>query len=359
MNKKWLNKSFIKSDLSKIEELRRSFVDPSRGTWKRSISTDYYHWKLIKNYLNTGILHVAEIEDTVVGMVSITPKSILYKGKKINSGELGDCFINPQHNQKGMFFSLLKSTKDAAHNKGIEFLYGTPNSVALPGERKAGYEIIPSSNIFNLVYPINVSSILSVKTDLEIIRKLLSPIISIYLKFLHLVNCLMFWKPKVAIESISEFPNEIDELFDKCSTNYDWIMERNKFYLDWRFTNNPDEYSMFLVKFDNIIIGYFIIKIGTWQKLKVGYVADYLIDPHYFKTSSSIMQHILSSFDDFNIDMISIWASIDCPFYRIAKKYGFLKFKPIPVICYKNKLGNKIISSDLKWYFTMADSDNI
>jgi hypothetical protein len=71
------------------------------------------------------------------------------------------------------------------------------------------------------------------------------------------------------------------------------------------------------------------------------------------------MEHILSSFGDYNIDMISMWVSTDSPFYRTAKKYGFLKFKPIPIICYKNKLGKEIISSDLKWHFTMADSDNI
>ena len=359
MNKKWLNKPFIESDLSEVYELRRSFEDPSQSTWRRSISTAYYRWKLVKNYLQRGILHIAELEKKVVGMVSITPKSILYRGEKINGGELGDAFINPNYNQKGMFYSLLTSTKDSAHDNGIKFLYGTPNSVALPGERKAGYEIIPSLHVFNLVYPINVSSILSVKIDSKIIAKLLGPIITIWFKFLRLINYLKVWKPEVVIDSISEFPKEINEFFYKCITNYDWIMERNKSYLDWRFTNNPDDYSMFLVKIDKKVIGYFITKIGTWRKLKVGYIADYLIDPQYLKISSSLMKHILSSFGNSNIDMISTWASIDSPFYKIVREYGFLKFQPVPVICYKNKLGNTIISSELKWHFTMADSDNI
>jgi len=359
MNKKWQNKPFIDSDLSKIEELRESFEDPSQGTWRRSKNAEYYHWKLVKNYLHKGILHIAELEKKVVGMVSITPKSILYKGEKVSSGELGDCFINPKYNQKGMFFTLLTSTKDSAHEDGIKILYGTPNSAALPGERRAGYEIIPSSNIYNLVYPINVSAILSWKIDSKIIGKLLSSIITICFKFLRLINYLKFWQPKVAIESISDFPKEIDELFYKCISNYDWIMERNQSYLNWRFTKNPDDYSMFLVKFDKKIIGYFITKIGTWRKLKVGYIADYLFDPEYLKTSSSLIKQILSSFGDSNIDMISTWVSIDDPFYKIARRYGFLKFNTVPVICYKNKLGNKIISSKLKWHFTMADSDNI
>ena len=359
MKKKWLIKPFTKFDLSRIEELRKLFEVPSEDTWRRSISANYYSWKLIKNYIDSGILHFSEIEDKVVGMVSLTPKSVLYKGKKIKSVELGDCFINPQHNQKGMFYSLLTSTKDDAHNKGVEFLYGTPNSVALPGERKAGYEIIPSSNIFNLVYPIKASSILSGKIYFHLIGKLLGPIINIYFRILHLINHSRFWNPKVAIELVSEFPEEINELFDKNIYDYDWIIERNKSYFDWRFTNNPDEYSMFLVKIDNNIIGYFITKLGTWRKLKVGYIADYYFDHHYLKKYPSVMEHVLSSFSDYNVDMISIWVSTDSPFYRIAKKYGFLRFRPIPIICYKNKLGKEIISSDLKWHFTMADSDNI
>ena len=40
-------------------------------------------------------------------------------------------------------------------------------------------------------------------------------------------------------------------------------------------------------------------------------------------------------------------------------KLGFLPWTKIPLICYKNELGNKILSKAYKWHFTMGDSDGI
>lgn len=359
MDKQWENTPFNKTDFSGIERLRQVFEDPSENTWRRSIDAPYYHWKMENNYHQTGIIHVAKSEQEIVGMVSITPKSAIIQKKKMNAAELGDCFINPKKNQRGMFASLLKSTKDSALESGVQFLYGTPNSIALPGERKAGYEIIPSAKVYNLIYPLDIGAILPMKIESRILSSMVSPIISIGYKILGLKRYLMFRNSKLKVESTSQFPEEIEKLFDRCCENYDLILERKKNYLDWRFVENPDDYSIYLVRYGKMLIGYFVTKNGSWNSLSVGYVADYLFDEKYMKFFPRIIELILSSFDKPNIQMISMWSTIENPFYNAARSYGFLKYQPVPVICYKNSFGESILSADLKWHFTMADSDNI
>ncbi|MFC1559167.1 GNAT family N-acetyltransferase [Gemmatimonadota bacterium] len=358
MNKDWKNEVFEKPDYSEIAELRSFFNDPDRNTWRKSTSSEYYHWKLWRNYIDRGLLHVADFNSQVVGMASITPKTFIYKGEILSSGELGDCFINPQYNQKGMFASLLASTKDSAIEKGMQFIYGTPNSAALPGERKAGYDIIPSLKVINAVYPINAKSVFSEKTDLKLLVNLVGPFIKMGLYLIFLFNSLIYRKT-VDIVPVTVFPEEMDDLFDKCSINYDCILERNKHYLDWRYCDNPDEYSMYLIKINHGIVGYIITKIGSWNDLKVGYVGDYLIDPQHMKYFPNAILHVLSIFRKSAVDMVSVWTNRDSKYYKTLRKFGFLKFKSIPVICYKNDLGTQMISSELKWHFTMADSDNI
>ena len=105
MDKKWENVPFNNIDYSEIQRLRQVFEDPSENTWRRSISAQYYHWKLASNYHQTGIIHVAKSEQEIVGMVSITPKSAIIQNRRVNAAELGDCFINPKKNQRGMFAS--------------------------------------------------------------------------------------------------------------------------------------------------------------------------------------------------------------------------------------------------------------
>lgn len=356
---RWKARSYKDEDFEKASKLRALFSDRSTKTERRSFEPEYYRWKILKNPFKTGIFHVADDNEKVVGMLSIIPKRIYFDGKLLYGAELCDAFVDPAHQRQGMFIVLLNTTREESIEKNLDLIYGTPNKQALAGEKKAGYDLIPSAKVYNLIRPLNFTSVLENKFQKKMIVKLLSPIISLGYKLIYPVRFPELEKKGLVISMVPEFPEDIHALWKKTSKTYDWILERSKKYLDWRFVQNPDTYSIFLAKINKVTIGYLVTKIGIWKNLRIGYLADFLIDEKGSEIFRDLVFHSFLSFQDANVDLIAAWACKDGIYYDVLKQLGFRQHKPIPIICYKNELGKYLINHSGKWHFTIADSDNV
>tara|TARA_Y100000996_G_scaffold148886_1_gene114659 strand:+ start:2026 stop:3114 length:1089 start_codon:yes stop_codon:yes gene_type:complete len=341
-----------------IENLRKHFVSKKNIERKRSISADYYKWKFDENHVKKGILLVSSYKEEIIGMISVTYREILFNGDKLIAGELGDGFIRTEYNRKGMFRSLLKESKNIALKDNCNFIYGTPNQLALPGELKAGYRIVPDLEIKNLVLPLNIDSILRKRFNLPFIGHIIK-FFFIFFNFLKSFFYKDMHSSEIHIKNISEFPDEIETLFDRCRSDYDWIVKRDKSYLDWRFLKNPDHYSNYLIFENKRVVGYFVMKICNQRGLKIGYIADYLIEKRCIKYEVELKSNFIKLFKDQEVELVSIWINKKNFLYKTFKKIGFIYYKNIPVIVYKNQLKNINKKRDFIWHFTLADSDNI
>ena len=357
-NKDWTIKLFEKEEYLAIEELR-GYFNGNQNYWsKRSIKSSYYKWKFKDNYINRGILLVTIFRKKIIGMISITYRKVLLNGIELLVGELGDAFIRAEYNRKGMFRSLLKESKDVAFENDCKFIYGTPNKRALPGEIKAGYRIIPGLKIKNLVLPLDLESIIKKRYGISHFGWLVGCLLNLFNLFKSMFLRSNF-KNKIHIKRFFDFPDEIDDLFERCHSDYDWIVIRDKKYLNWRFNRNPDIYSNYLIIQDKNIIGYFVTKICDNRGLKFGYIADYLIDKNFRKYEADFKNIFTNLFKKQDVALVSIWINKQNFMYKIFKKSGFLNFKTIPIIIYKNQLENIKRKKNFKWHFTLADSDNI
>ena len=68
---------------------------------------------------------------------------------------------------------------------------------------------------------------------------------------------------------------------------------------------------------------------------------------------------LLELFQANKVDIISTWAMKGSFYYKTLLKLGFLPWTKIPLICYKNELGNQILNKAYKWHFTIGDCDGI
>lgn len=143
------------------------------------------------------------------------------------------------------------------------------------------------------------------------------------------------------------------------SANYDWIIERSMKYLDWRFIKNPDNYSIWLAQDNQETLGYIVLKFGIWKNLKIGYIVDFLTDEDRPEVFTKLLLHALSLFRKAQVSMVSAWAVKDSFYYNIMKPFGFHRYNKIALVCYPNEIGKHLATQQLKWHFTMADSDNI
>ena len=343
-------------DIAKLSDLRQSMAD---GSSRRSTEAAYYKWKLFENPIDDGAAVVVEKDSKVAGMASITSKSFSINSKSVKSAEIGDTFTHPKYQRLGIFSTLVNNIREyAVSDLKIKFLYGTPNEKSLPGyELKLNFHQIQSANTYNYVLPLKIKKVVKKYTDNSITSHILLTLFTLYIKTLNL-----FLRTKGTgyyIHETDEITEEMGSLWEYSVKDYDIINIRNEQYIKWRFINNPDLYKIYTVFNKDVLIGYFVLKEGVWNGLKVNYLADYIFIPGQRSGIIYAIKWIIeySLINDF--DLLSCWASNIRPLKNVLLLTGFLRYKKVPIICYSNEFGEKLINKSYKVYFTMADSDNI
>ena len=349
----------IKDRYDDIHKLRSSFDKQNTVTNRRSYNHEYYSWKLRMNPFGKGVCNIVEADGQTVGMATVTPKKMTLPNNTETAVEIGDTFTHSNYQRKGIFSKVVNSVRDQAQKNEMNFIYGTPNSNSLPGYlKKLNFDIIESANISNFVFPININNILRVKIKSKVFSYIINILTSPIIKIIRYFN-----KSKIdssyVIEEVSLFSNDINKVWLHEKHKYDCAIDRNDEYLNWRFVDNPDKYNIFIAKKNDSICGYVVLKSGFWSGLKVGYIADILtIDDGSHDVFDALLEHSIDYYKKMNFDMISSWIQLGCYSQRLSKS-GFYKYKPVPIICFRNHLGLDIIKSNYSWYFTISDSDNI
>lgn len=363
--KRWSTRSNVDDDFKRASNLRKSFSDGIRAFEKRSCEEDYYRWKIQNNPVQTGILQVATDNDMFIGMLSAIPRRVFVKRDLRNGAEICDAFVHNDYQRQGIFSTLVNLTCENALQNKIEFIYTTPieHSNSLSGFEKCNFLQIPSVNVLNLVCPFNIIKIIQTQLQLSFVPNFISAMIDPFAAFIYKsiysVKSLNRIENNLRIFSVSSFSDEIYKLYKKVSANYDWIVERSMKYLNWRFIKNPDDYSVWLVQDNQETLGYVVLKYGIWKNLKVGYIVDYLTDEERPDVFTKLILHTLSLFRKAKVDMVSSWAVKNSYYYKTLKTFGFQKYNKIVIVCYPNEIGKQLAGQQLKWHFTMADSDNI
>lgn len=360
-------RSYVGGDFERASHLRKLFSYMGPATAKRSCDAEYYRWKILDNPVQPALFHVAEHNGNVVGMITGTPKRCVIKKKSTKGMEICDAYVHNDYQRQGIFSSLVNILReDALKNGGCEFLYTTPinDSSSLMGfEKKCSLSRIPSINVYSMVCPIQPAKIARTCLRASFIPERICNVLDrvagfVYRKIYSVrpsAQCIADLRFSIA----PSFSEDTYRLCDQLSANYDWIVERSRDYLDWRFTRNPDSYSICLAKYRGKTAGYAVFKLGTWQDLKVGYLVDFLTDEGNPEIFADMILYAFSFFQKAKVDMVSVWAVKDSHYYRTLKRFGFRLFKKVSLICYPNEIGKQVLNEPLKWHFTMADSDNI
>lgn len=351
----WHIRHSKESDFEGISQLRKQFSS-EEGSDRRSCEPSYYKWKLLDNPSNGGLLNVSDDSGEVVGITTLTPKYFITNSGVHLGAEIGDTYTHKDFQRQGMFSKLVNFTREQASQSNIELIYGTPNHLSLPGYRKLEFCEVSNVDLYNWVMPINFRNVIMERFKNKVLATIGSPLLSlIYSVIFKNSN----FKKSYKISKITEFPPEIDQLTEKARKKYGWLIQRDKKYLDWRFCSNPDNYDIWVCQLDNQITGYLVAKMGKFSTLKVGYIADFLIDEAHLQAFDELCATSIDYFRTNHVDLISSWAIRGDCYHKSLAKFGFIKFKPVPIICDNHNLGSQLLAEPVKWHFTMADSDNI
>lgn len=351
---KWTATPFEGNDLPKVGLFFKNQF-PGPGTYG---SQSLFQWKIVDNYYMEGVLNLVKDDATIASTTSVTPKKLLVNQKELKAAEIGDTYTDSNYRRQGMFALLINKTREDAESKGIGFVYGTPNSQSLPGyEKKANFKLIPSAEVATYLLPLNIGYKLK-NTPLKYFSNLLGAFSSVFLFTFYKIKSVLNGNSGFQAEKINELPENWDELWENSKNNYDFIFSRSKESINWRFFQNPNKYSFYLLKENGNPVGYIVTRYLLDEEGDSLVIADFLTIPGKEKALNTGFDHIVQEAYLNNVNFITTWCPNKGPFAESFEKFGFLNRSKVNIICYQNSTAEEI-NQCKNWHFTMSDSDNI
>jgi hypothetical protein len=322
-------------------------------------SMGYFYWKIADNYIQPGIINLIKDGDRIASTTSVTPKSLVFQGKTINVAEIGDTYTHPDYWRQGMFSLLINQTRQDAVKKGINFIYGTPNKLSLPGyQKKANFDIVHNLTVRSLVFPVDIRSNVKKRSN-WLIANIIGSMSSIFTFIYFSIKNIFCYADKLIIaEEINNIPIDWIEFWNNASKEYEFIINRNTEAMTWRYLRNPNKYKIISLRNKGNLIGYLIYRIVYGDNSKHITIADFLTLPGEENALYAGINYIIKLAYEINVNQVWLWCVDNSNYYKIFKKTGFLSRGLVPIICYQNDFAKKLSTLN-SWHFTIGDSDNI
>jgi len=334
----------------------------------RSISEDYFEWKLLKNPYLKGHIYLESKDDKVVGVSSITPKKISVLGQTALAGELGDSFTSADYRRKGVFSRGMQAGIDYALEHGILVLYATPpyrSPTSLGLQKKLNCKICPSVSMrymSKLLRPLKPFVKMALKAILK--EKIRSS------KRFDTLKKQVFNKytyktsnttdiQSVTVSSVGRFNDEIDGIWGH--KRYAFCMLRDRVYLNWRFFENPDSYILLVAQRDNECLGYLAAKISRDKKTAV--ICDYITRDDNMLIFRLLLAETERILKQQKVHRFETYCVHNSPYFRVFEEsfyfdHGLERSFSTILFC-GTELGKQLYSTQQAWHLTLADTDNI
>jgi Acetyltransferase (GNAT) domain len=324
----------------------------------RSISKEYYKWKIVDNPFKAGHIYVEKKDDVSAGSTTLTPKKLSILGQETPAAEVGDTFTHPNYRRQGVFSRGGKDCTEYAVLNGIDIVYGTPNSLALPGwQHKLGYSLSLFAKVKHLTKDLSV---------VPIIKNLLRRKMNIgYIKTLQAqrkfrsssLRAAQRNEEAIDIAVMERFRQDFDGLWGK--PRYLFFTIRDRVYLNWRFFDHPDTFTVLAAKQGDQLVGYVVIKIS--KDSKTGLICDFVTTNDRLDVFTLLVHAAEDKIRQSGVNSIQVHCSETSPYFGSLLQAGYFNHRDedsIPIILYRGtKAGKKLLETNQKWHFTMADSD--
>jgi hypothetical protein len=321
--------------------------------------TNMFAWKIFENTHQEGFMNLIRDGNAIVSTTSVTPKILILNNQKITVAEIGDTYTEIDYQRKGMFNTLINTSRKNAQNAGIQFIYGTPNKQSLPGYLKhAGFVEIDDLNIYSLKFLFSAKSKFRRLVG-QGLAKFFDSIYQIYAqKCISIKNSNIKNLNGYSIDQIKILPDDWDTFWIQAVKNYSFIIDRSSKSQNWRYVNNPEKYSFLTVRSQGKLIGYCIyINTPGDGEYDIS-IADYLfLNDHEVALGLCLTKIYETAFLN-SVRSINVWCEITSPFYTIFRNYGLRETNKIPIIFFGSQI-NRVISKKNNNHFTMGDSDNV
>jgi len=263
----------VEEDLGRISELIIS-MGPKRGDQRlRDKSTAYYRWMYLDNPAGEAFVHSARRHGKVVSTFAVAPKRVQIDGRQVVLGKTMDMFTDPAYQGLGLIKRCTQAAFRSAMDAGLAGWYVTPSVNSYPiftgkwGYRE-DFKVIYRAQIFDY------ATVLDAALGRGRIGRHVGRAIDATLRLLPRSS---FAIPEGSeVRELDSFGPDADRLWDAVSSGYRVAIIRNADYLNWRYVDNPGDYSAFGVFNQDRLTGIIVVTTTLRRGVVVGEIVDYV-----------------------------------------------------------------------------------
>jgi len=356
------DKFIYPNDLQRQRELFVECFPENIGTSAASI--EHYLWKFRSfpnNNTDKAYEYVARLDGRIVGYYAGLPYEYLVSTKKVKVAMVCDVMTAKEARGKGIFTKLGIYATSMFKEAGCSFSIGFPiRPEVIPGHLKAGWKVlfrIPMVGRFMRTDKFLEYHGLGVLSHgANVVTYFLSKVIT-------LLNPI---RDDVSVEDYSSSHLEnidgLDEFFEAYKIGREIELNKTVNYLKWRLGAPDREYRIIVIRKDQKIVGYSLVRKVTKEGTPCLGVLDLCLLKGYESYSKYIVDRMTKLAKDDDIELILMMIMDDkIRDYRLYKN-GFMK-TPYKFSFIVKELNNDIYSSALSnkrnWDLMWIDSDDL
>jgi len=322
----------------------------------RSHSPAYYAWKYENNPYADPVVWVAEHSGEIAGLMCVIPRMAFINGGNVLAGEVGDTFIRPDCRGSNLFMRMSGQVYKECAARQLGFIYGLPNAVSFP----------VYVNIFNYrvlfeckscVRPLRFGTILQKHLfdapSADFLGRCTQKIFNSFFRIKH--------DSRISIEQADRCGSVYDAVWDRLKTDITYGFRKDRTYVQWRFIDNPDEYTLLILRKNAVPYGWVCIKLSSVREVTFAQIVDYLLPCGDIERFRKSIGAVLGFCRDLHADAAEMLIPSHASVYKPARKAGFIPRKK-EYRCIARPTGWSLpgdMQNSALWRFTKADTDNV
>lgn len=346
--------AFSTADLDGISQLITAMSDEGASLQLRDKSPAYYRWMYFDNPAGQAFGCFARHGDRIVSSFAMAPKQMVIGGRTVRIGKTMDMFTDPEYQGMGLIRKCADRVFAEARSNGVAGWYVTPSVNSYPIFRhKWGYAE-PFEPIFRARLIDPRAALAAISPGLV---RLLSP---------RLMTWLGRWPRRQlqlprgwAASELTRFGAETDELWDAIAATHQVAIVRNAGYLNWRYIDNPDDYSIWGLYQQDRLRGIVVCKQTIRRGLPVGDVVDLVCAKDDAITLRLLVRLAVDRCAAAGCSMVEAWSVGGTWFDRQLRSAGLLIARTkIPLLLSPDYPDQLLYDPDA-WWLTQGDGNDV
>jgi len=329
---------------------------------------DHWRWKHLESPLGRSITALAESENEMIGCFHALPLRIKI-GDQIYSSTTGvDFVVHPDFRGMKISNKLRDLLKIMRKKAGAKFHFGvTGNPILIQRNIREGNHLLPHE-IRKYVRILDINHHLENNpTDKEWMKKYGYHILKIYNKITNFGGMSKQVDDSIEITNCAVFPDEIDHFCEEVEKDFDFIVHRDKRYLDWRYSDHKGgKYIIKLAQADDELLGFCVLRVNRYRsEYPEGFLVDLISKPGSYDIVNSLVSDALSYFDVEGVNIVYCQGNRGHPLEEIYQNFGFLDSRSAFRVDYANWDDLTVIKNVLddcsadRMHFVLGDYDTI